>query len=171
MMTITSATSAPPSSLKIGLRLAKAVRGSTCLPKITTMVASASAITTAGTMPARNSPPIEILATKPMMIMLMQGGMVSAITPEAASTAAVSFGSWPVRRTAGTTMPPTAAISASLEPDTPEKNAVARMAMRFMEPRTRPKIRTSNSIRREDMPFTSITSPASTKNGIARSTK
>ena len=41
-----------------------------------------------------NSPPIEMLATKPMMIMLMQGGMVSAITAVRPAAPAASFGSW-----------------------------------------------------------------------------
>ncbi len=70
------------------------------------------------------------------------------MTAEQASTAAVSLASCSVRRTAGTTMPPTAAISASLEPDTPEKKAVARMEIRFIEPRTRPNMRTSSSMSR-----------------------
>ena len=100
-----------------------------------------------------NRPPIEMLATKPMMIMLMQGGIVSAITAVQASRPAASFGSWRVRRTAGMTMPPTAAMSASLEPETPEKNAVAVIVIRPRPPRTRPNMRSSSSIRRDDMPF------------------
>ena len=125
----------------------------------------------AGTSPAMNKPPIEILATKPMMIMLMQGGMVSAITAEAASNPAASFGSCRVRRTAGMMIPPTAATSASFDPDTPEKNAVAVMMIKFKPPRTRPNMRNSSSISRDDMPFASISRPASTKKGIASNTK
>src|SRR5476649_1745079 len=131
--TMIKATRAPPSKRNNGMRLGNATFGSTLRPKMTAMVARPMARNTAGTMPARNRPPNEMLATKPMMIMLMHGGMVSAITADAASTAAVSLGSWRVRRTAGTTIPPTAAISASLEPETPEKNAVARIAIRFIE--------------------------------------
>jgi hypothetical protein len=125
----------------------------------------------AGMMPARNSPPIETLETKAKMMRLTQGGMVSAITAVQASSPAASFGSCRVRRTAGITMPPTAAMSASFEPETPEKNAVAVMVISPSPPRTRPKMRSSSSISRDDMPFDSISSPASTKNGIASSTK
>ena len=105
-----------------------------------------------------------------MMIMLMHGGMVSAITAVQASRPAVSFGSCFVLRTAGMMMPPTAAISASLEPDTPEKNAVAVIVIRPSPPRSRPNIRSSNSMSRDDMPLASINKPASTKNGMASST-
>ena len=171
MATMMSATSAPPSSLSIGVRCSKASSGSILRPTITASTASASAITAAGTRPAMNKPAIEILATKPMMIMLMQGGMVSAMTAVQASRPAASLGSWRVRRTAGITMPPTAAMSASLEPDTPEKNAVAVMVIRPMPPRTRPKMRSSNSISRDDIPLDSISRPASTKKGIASKTK
>ncbi len=68
-------------------------------------------------------------------------------------------------------IPPTAATSASFDPDTPEKNAVAVMMIRFNPPRTRPIMRNNSSIRRDDMPFASISSPASTKKGIASKTK
>ena len=105
-----------------------------------------------------------------MMIMLMQGGIVSAITAVQASRPAVSFGSCLLRRTAGMIMPPTAAMSASLEPETPEKNAVAVMVINPRPPRKRPNIRSSSSISRDDMPLDSISSPANTKNGIASST-
>ncbi len=62
-------------------------------------------------------------------------------------------------------------MSASLEPDTPEKKAVAVMVMSPSPPRTRPKMRSRSSMRREDIPFDSISSPASTKKGMASSTK
>ena len=118
-----------------------------------------------------NRPPIETLATKPKMIRLMQGGMVSAITAVAASRPAASFSSCLQRRTAGIMMPPTAATSASFEPEMPEKNATAAIMIRLTPPRMRPTARTSSSISRADMPLTSISRPASTKNGIASSTK
>src|SRR5437868_12220319 len=56
-------------------------------PNTTDTVISATAISPAGSMPATNSPPIERLATKPRIIRLMHGGMVSAITADAASNA------------------------------------------------------------------------------------
>src|SRR5881628_1220657 len=118
-------------------------------------------------MPAMNNPLIEMLATKPKMIMLTQGGIVSAMTPEHARRPAAAFGSCLVRRTAGMMMPPTAAMSASFDPDTPEKNATATMMMRLRPPLRRPIMRTSNSMSRDDMPLDSIATPASTKNGMA----
>jgi hypothetical protein len=48
--------------------------------------ASARASAAAGTRPAMNRPPIEMLATNPRMIMLMHGGIVSAMTAAPAST-------------------------------------------------------------------------------------
>src|ERR1700692_4226296 len=55
-------------------------------PKMIDTAIRANAISPAGSRPATNRPPIDKLATKPRMIRLMQGGMVSAITAEAAST-------------------------------------------------------------------------------------
>ena len=98
-------------------------------------------------------------------------GTAPAMTALLARSAAISSGSSPLWRTAGMTTPPTAAMSASLEPDTPEKNAVAVMAIRPRPPRTRPNTRSSSSISRDDMPLDSISRPASTKNGIASRTK
>ena len=57
------------------------------LPRMMHSTISASAIRPAGSRPATNRPPIDRLATKPRMIRLMQGGMVSAITADAASSA------------------------------------------------------------------------------------
>src|ERR1700759_5629492 len=61
----------------------------------------AKAIRPAGSRPATNNPPIDKLATKPRMIRLMQGGMVSAITAEAASNATALPGFCRERRAAG----------------------------------------------------------------------
>ena len=105
-----------------------------------------------------------------MMIMFTQGGMVSAITALHASNAAVSSGSWRARRTAGITTPPTAAMSAS-RPRHAGKAGRRENHDQTGPPRTRPKIRSSSSTSRADMPFDSISSPASTKNGTASSTK
>jgi hypothetical protein len=52
----------------------------------------------AGRIPARKSPPIDMLATKPRMIMLTQGGMVSPMTAVAASRATASASSLPACR-------------------------------------------------------------------------
>src|SRR5665213_1037788 len=66
----------------------------------------AKAISPAGSSPATNRPPIERLATKPRMIRLMQGGMVSAMTAEAASNATALPGFCRERRAAGISTDP-----------------------------------------------------------------
>ena len=103
-----------------------------------------------------NNPPIEMLATNPRMIRLMQGGMVSAITAEADNRATALPGFCFVRRAAGISTDPTAATSAIFEPEMPEKMTIDSTMTTFSPPRMRPTSRSSNSIRRTDMPFASI---------------
>jgi hypothetical protein len=62
------------------------------LPNAIAATMSAAAISAEGSRPATNKPPIERLATKPRMIRLTQGGMVSAMTAEAARRATASPG-------------------------------------------------------------------------------
>ena len=52
----------------------------------------------------------------------MQGGMVSAMTADAASSATVEPGFCPDLREAGTSTAPTAATSAIFEPEMPENS-------------------------------------------------
>ncbi len=103
-----------------------------------------------------NSPPIEILATKPRMMRLMQGGMVSAITAEAASNATALPGRCPDLRAAGISTEPTAATSAILEPEMPENSTMDITMTTFRPPRIWPISRCKSAIRRTDMPFASI---------------
>ena len=86
----------------------------------------------------------------------MQGGIVSAITAEAANRATARPGFWPARRAAGISTEPTAATSAILEPEMPEKTTMLRTITTFSPPRTRPTARSRSEIRRTDMPFASI---------------
>ena len=88
--------------------------------------------------PATNRPPIDRLATKPRMIRLMQGGMVSAITAEAASNATALPGFCLERRAAGISTEPTAATSAILEPEMPENSTIDITMTTFSPPRMRP---------------------------------
>ncbi len=117
---------------------------------------SASAISPAGMSPATKSPPIEILATKPRMMRLMQGGIVSAITAEAARSATALPGFCRARRAAGMSTEPTAATSAIFDPEMPEKITIASTMTTLSPPRSRPTPRCRSSIRRTDMPFASI---------------
>ena len=83
-----------------------------------------------------NSPPIEMLATKPRMMRLMQGGMVSAITAEAREQrhrAARPF--CPDLRAAGISTEPTAATSAIFEPEMPENSTMDITMTTFSPPR------------------------------------
>ena len=62
-------------------------------------------------------------------------------------------------------------FDAKLVLERPEKNAIATTMIRLSPPRRCPNQRSSSSISRDDMPLTSITRPASTKNGTDSSTK
>src|SRR5215475_11316194 len=108
------------------------------LPNATQTAINASAISPAGKSPATNKPPIERLATKPSMIRLMQGGMVSAMTAEAASRATALPGFCLVRRAAGISTEPTAATSAILLPEMPENSTMAVTITTFSPPRMCP---------------------------------
>jgi len=66
---------------------------------------------------------------------------------------------------------PMAATSALLDPETPENTAMATTITTLSPPRTPPNTRSRKATRRRDIPFTPITSPARTKNGIANRTK
>src|SRR5580700_3712277 len=88
-----SETPAPNHIRRIALRESGSGGGAVeGLPNRTDTPISAAAISAAGSRPAANRPPIERLATNPRMIRLMQGGMVSAITADAASSATVEPG-------------------------------------------------------------------------------
>ena len=86
----------------------------------------------------------------------MQGGMVSAITADAASSATVEPGFCPDLRDAGTSTAPTAATSAIFEPEMPENSTIAVTITTFRPPRILPTRRCSHSISRTDMPLASI---------------
>ena len=116
----------------------------------------ASAISPAGSRPATNNPPIDRLATKPRMMRLMQGGIASAMTAEAASSATAPPGFCLERRAAGISTEPTAATSAILEPEMPENSTIDITMTTLRPPRIRPTARCSSSMSRTDMPLASI---------------
>ncbi len=126
------------------------------VPRATTIAISASAMIADGSSPATNRPPIDRLVTKPRMIRFTQGGMVSAMTAEAASSATASPGFCPDLRAAGTSTDPTAATSAIFEPEMPENTTMLRTMTTFSPPRIRPTPRCSRLMMRTDMPFASI---------------
>ena len=126
------------------------------LPNTIDTAISASAIRVAGRRPATNNPPIDRLATKPRMIRLMQGGMVSAITADAASNATALPGFCRERRAAGISTEPTAATSAIFEPEMPENSTIEVTITTLRPPRIRPTMRCKSSMSRTDMPLASI---------------
>ena len=150
-------TAAPPQSLASGVLASPTASGNRASPpnRIATAI-RASAISPAGNNPAMNRPPIDRLATKPRMIRLMHGGIVSAITAEAASNATAPPGFCRARRAAGMSTEPTAATSAIFEPEMPEKITIDKTMTTLSPPRARPTRRSSSAMRRTDMPFASI---------------
>ena len=146
---------APPHRPAAAFRLGP-VAAAGRLPKMMDTAISASAIRAAGSRPAMNRPPIERLATKPRMMRLMQGGMVSAITADAASSATALPGFCPDLRAAGISTEPTAATSAILEPEMPENSTIEVTMTTLRPPRMWPISRCRSAIRRTDMPLASI---------------
>jgi hypothetical protein len=126
------------------------------LPNMIETTIRAAAISPAGNRPAMNNPPIERLATKPRMMRLMQGGMVSAITADAASKATALPGFCRDARAAGISTEPTAATSAILEPEMPENSTIEVTITTFRPPRMWPTARCNSSISRTDMPLASM---------------
>ena len=78
-----------------------------------------------GIKPAVNSPAMDTLVTEPITISTMEGGMVSLIAPDAASSAISSPSSAPRRFISGNSTGATAAMSAVLEPLMPDTSRMA----------------------------------------------
>ena len=130
--------------------------GSGRFPRMMDSTIRASAIERRRQQTATNNPPIDRLATKPRMMRLMQGGIVSAMTADAASSATAPPGFCFERRAAGISTDPTAATSAILEPEMPENSTIDITITTLRPPRIRPTARCNSSIRRTDMPLASI---------------
>ena len=86
---------------------------------------STSARNRPGSSPAVNSPAIETDVTDPITISTIEGGIVSLIAPDAASSAISSPSSAPRRFISGNSTGATAAMSAVLEPLMPLTNRMA----------------------------------------------
>ena len=87
--------------------------------------ASSTASTTPGRMPPVNSAAIEMPATEPMVISTSEGGIVSAIAPEAASSEISSPSLLPRRFISGSSTGATAAMSAVFAPEMPDTSSIA----------------------------------------------
>ena len=89
------------------------------------MPARPSANTSAGSSPPVNSPAMLTPVTEPMVISTSEGGIVSLIAPEAASSETSSPSSAPRRFISGNSTGATAAISAALDPEMPLTSTMA----------------------------------------------
>ena len=78
-----------------------------------------------GSSPAVNSPAMDTLVTEPITISTMEGGIVSLIAPEAASSAISSPSLAPRRFISGNSTGATAAMSAVLDPLMPDTSRIA----------------------------------------------
>ena len=87
--------------------------------------ASTSARNNPGSSPAVNSPAIDTLVTDPITISTIDGGIVSLIAPDAASSAISSPSSAPRFFISGNSTGATAAMSAVLDPEIPETSRIA----------------------------------------------
>ena len=87
--------------------------------------ASAIASTTAGINPPVNKAAIDTPVTEPMVISTRDGGMVSLMAPEAASSETISPSLAPRRFISGNSTGATAAMSAAFDPDMPDTRYMA----------------------------------------------
>ena len=86
----------------------------------------------------------------------MQGGIDSAMTADAPSSATALPGFCLDRLAAGMSTEPTAATSAVFDPEMPENSTMDRTRTMLSPPRIPPTMRRSASISRTDMPLASI---------------
>ena len=97
---------------------------------------STSASTIAGRIPAVKSAAIEMPVTDAIAISTIDGGMVSLIAPEAASSDTSSPSFMPRLRISGNRTGATAAMSAVLEPEMPDTSSIAPSSTYDMPART-----------------------------------
>ena len=129
----------------------------------------ASPRTTAGTIPAANSAPMDIPETTPMMMRSMAGGTRVETPPADAKTAVAKATGYFFSRMAGSAMEPIAAVFALGEPEMPENSITERMTTSPSPPGRRPTKSIAISTMRRAMPPCEINVPASTKSGTANS--
>ena len=127
----------------------------------------AKAFTKPGKKPAAKRPPIEILATTPIIIKSIEGGTIVAVPPAAASKAVAKGAGYFRFNISGIVIEPIAAVSALAEPQTPEKNIVPKTTTMPKPPRTRPTRTKDMFTIRPAIPPWPIIVPAKIKSGIA----
>ena len=105
------------------------------------------------------------------MISGIDGGITTAIAPDAAIKLTAKRSSYPFSRSAGNSSRPTAATVPTAEPDIAPKSSDDAIVVSASEPRTPPTIEITHTMMRLAMPPRPMISPAKMKNGIASSGK
>ncbi len=132
---------------------------------------SATAIIRPGKIPARNSLVIETPPTTPNRMKPMDGGMIGAMIEAEAISPAARPGSCPALRIIGNSNAPSAAASATAEPERLAITQAAKIATKPRPPRTWPTMTSARLTMRRERPPAFMISPASRKNGTAISGK
>src|SRR5690349_23982807 len=101
----------------------------------------------------------------------MEGGMITASVAEDESTAAENSFEYPFCFIAGMRMEPSAAASATADPEISAKNMEVTMVTCASAPRTKPKMAEESAISRREMPDAFMIAPARMKSGMAMSGK
>jgi len=122
-------------------------------------------------MPPRNSSATETLAMTAKITMGMLGGMIGPIAPPAATRAAANPSRYPFSFIEGMSSEPTAAVSATADPESPAKSIESTTATCARPPRILPTSAKEKFIRRLEIPPSSMSAPASMKNGTASRVK
>src|SRR6266403_4333913 len=97
--------------------------------------------------------------------------MITASVAEEERTAAENSLEYPLFFIAGIRIDPSAAASATAEPEISAKNIEVTMVTCASAPRTKPKMAEESAIRRREMPEAFMIAPARMKRGIAISGK
>src|ERR1700720_4700076 len=97
--------------------------------------------------------------------------MITASVADDDSTAAENSFEYPLLFIAGMRIDPSAAASATAEPEISAKNIEVTMVTCASAPRTKPSIAEESAIRRREMPEAFMIAPAKMKSGMAMSGK
>ena len=135
------------------------------------VTAMATPMSRPGTMPARNSLPMETLPATPKMMKAMEGGITGAMTPADAMRPPARPLSWPALTIMGSSSAASAAVSATAEPESAAMRQPASTATYPRPPRRWPTSASARFTMRCDRPPTFMISPASMKKGTASSGK
>src|ERR1700693_3760743 len=101
----------------------------------------------------------------------MEGGMITARVAEEESTAAENSFEYPLLFIAGMRIDPSAAASATAEPEISAKNIEVTMVTCARAPRANTKMAEERAISRREMPDAFMIAPARMKRGMAISGK